>query len=93
MSLIDSPSDPGGARAVGRCRRNGRQAMAGQISIRRSVKGAGRNMVSKLLLGLAMLREHIPVGRNPMELVRVKGSTKPQKAIVILTPTEFKGSS
>jgi integrase len=46
-------------------------------------------MVSKLL-ELAMLWEYIPVGRNPMELVRVKGSTKRQKAIVILTPTEFK---
>ncbi|WP_263352700.1 N-terminal phage integrase SAM-like domain-containing protein [Acidicapsa acidisoli] len=52
-------------------------------------KARTRNMVSKLL-GLAMLREYIPVGRNPMELVRVKGSTKRQKAIVILTPTEFK---
>jgi hypothetical protein len=46
-------------------------------------------MVSKVL-GLAMLWEYIPVGRNPMELVRVKGSTKRQKAIVILTPAEFK---
>jgi hypothetical protein len=52
-------------------------------------KARTRNMVSKLL-GLAMLWEYIPVGRNPMELVRVKGSTKRQKAIVILTPTEFK---
>jgi hypothetical protein len=40
-----------------------------------------RNTVSKLL-GLAMLWEYIPVSRNPMELVRVKGSTKRQKAIV-----------
>jgi integrase len=52
-------------------------------------KARTRNMVSKLL-GLAMLWEYIPIGRNPMELVRVKGSTKRQKAIVILTPTEFK---
>ncbi len=52
-------------------------------------KARTRNMVSKLL-GLAMLWEYIPIGRNPKELVRVKGSTKRQKAIVILTPTEFK---
>jgi integrase len=52
-------------------------------------KARTRNMVSKLL-ELAMLWEYIPVGRNPMELVRVKGSTKRQKAIVILTPAEFK---
>ena len=51
-------------------------------------KARTRNMVSKLL-ELAMLWEYIPVGRNPMELVRVKGSTKRQKAIVILTPAEF----
>ena len=42
-------------------------------------KARTRNMVSKLL-DLAMLWEYIPVGRNPMELVRVKGSTKRQKA-------------
>ena len=52
-------------------------------------KARTRNMVSKLL-ELAMLWEYIPVGRNPMELVRVKGSTKRQKAIAILTPAEFK---
>jgi integrase len=52
-------------------------------------KARTRNMVSKLL-ELAMLWEYIPVGRNPMELVRVKGSTKRQQAIVILTPAEFK---
>ncbi len=38
-------------------------------------KARTRNTVSKLL-DLAMLWEYIPVGRNPMELVRVKGSTK-----------------
>ena len=52
-------------------------------------KARTRNMVSKLL-DLAMLWEYIPVGRNPMELVRVKGSTKRQKGIVILTPDQFK---
>ena len=47
-------------------------------------------MLSKLM-ELAMLWEYIPVGRNSMELVRVKGSTKRQKEIVILTPDQFKG--
>lgn len=52
-------------------------------------KARTRNMVSKLL-DLAMLWEYIPVGRNPMELVRVKGSTKRQKQIVTITPSDFK---
>lgn len=48
-----------------------------------------RNMVSKLL-DLAMLWEYIPVNRNPMELIRVKGSTKRRKQITIITPAQFK---
>jgi hypothetical protein len=52
-------------------------------------KARARSMVPKLL-GLGMLWEYILVSRNPMELVRVKGSTKRQKAIIIFTPTEFK---
>jgi integrase len=48
-----------------------------------------RNMVSKLL-DLAMLWEYIPVGRNPMELIKVKGSTKRLKKITIITPVQFK---
>ena len=46
-------------------------------------------MVSKLL-DLAMLWEYVPVNRNPMELIRVKGSTKRQKQITIITPAQFK---
>ena len=46
-------------------------------------------MVSKLL-DLAMLWEYIPVGRNPMQLVKVKGSTKRKKKLVIITPVQFK---
>jgi integrase len=46
-------------------------------------------MISKLL-DLAMLWEYLPVQRNPMELVRVKGSTKRQKPIVIITPQQFR---
>jgi integrase len=52
-------------------------------------KARTRNMLSKLL-DLAMLWEYIPVGRNPMELVRVKGSTKRQKQIVTITPEQFR---
>jgi integrase len=48
-----------------------------------------RNMISKLL-DLAMLWEYIPVNRNPMELIRVKGSTKRLKQITIITPAQFK---
>jgi integrase len=59
------------------------------LSFGAASKARTRNMVSKLL-DLAMLWEYIPVGRNPMELVRVKGSTKRQKAITIVTPDEFK---
>ena len=52
-------------------------------------KVRARNMVSKLL-DLAMLWEYIPVNRNPMELIRVKGSTKRQKQITIISPAQFK---
>jgi integrase len=52
-------------------------------------KARARNMISKLL-DLAMLWEYIPVNRNPMELVRVKGSTKRQKQITIISPEQFK---
>jgi integrase len=48
-----------------------------------------RNAISRLL-DLAMLWEYIPLHRNPMELVKVKGSTKRQKAIVIITPDQFR---
>jgi integrase len=48
-----------------------------------------RNTISRLL-DLAMLWEYIPLERNPMELVTVKGSTKRQKEIVIITPAQFK---
>jgi len=52
-------------------------------------KVRARNIVSKLL-DLAMLWEHIPVIRNPIELIRVRGSTKWQKKITIITPEQFK---
>lgn len=52
-------------------------------------RARARNIISKLL-DLAMLWEYIPVQRNPMQLVKVKGSTKRQKKLVILTPDQFK---
>ena len=52
-------------------------------------KARARNMISKLL-DLAMLWEYIPVGRNPMGLVKVKGSTKRTKKLTILSPAQFK---
>jgi integrase len=52
-------------------------------------KVRARNMISKLL-DLAMLWEYIPVNRNPMGLIRVKGSTKRLKQITIITPAQFK---
>jgi integrase len=52
-------------------------------------KARARNMISKLL-NLAMLWEYIPVGRNPMELVKVKGSTKRTKKLTIITQAQFR---
>jgi integrase len=52
-------------------------------------KARARHMISKLL-DLAMLWEYLPVGRNPMELVKVKGSTKRLKKIIVITPEEFR---
>jgi hypothetical protein len=52
-------------------------------------KARSRNTISKLL-NLCMLWKYIPVARNPMELVEVKGSTKREKKIVILTLRQFR---
>jgi integrase len=52
-------------------------------------KARARNAISRLL-DLAMLWEYMPVTRNPMELVRIKGSTKRLKPITIITPEQFK---
>jgi integrase len=52
-------------------------------------KARARNIISKLL-DLSMLWEYIPLQRNPMQLVKIKGSTKRQKKLVILTPDQFK---
>ena len=60
------------------------------LSVGAASKARARNMISKLL-DLSMLWKYIPVTRNPMELVAVKGSTKRKKKIVILTPGQFKG--
>ena len=52
-------------------------------------KARARNIISRLL-DLAMLWEYIPVQRNPMQLIKVKGPTKRQKKLLILTPGQFK---
>jgi len=52
-------------------------------------KVRARNIISRLL-DLAMLWEYIPTERNPMELVKVKGSSKREKPITIITPEQFK---
>lgn len=60
-----------------------------KLSFGAASKARARNMMSRLL-DLAMLWEYLPVGRNPMELVRVKGSTKRTKKLTIITPAQFK---
>ena len=50
-------------------------------------KGHIRSMLHKLF-DLAQLWEYSDLGRNPIELVKVKGVTKRQKEVVILTPAQ-----
>jgi integrase len=52
-------------------------------------KARARNMIS-VLLRLAMLWKYMPQVANPMTFVRVKGSTKRQKKIIIITPAQLK---
>jgi integrase len=55
-----------------------------------SSKARSRNIISRLL-DLAMLWELIPtVERNPMSLVKVKGASKRQKPLTIVTIDTFK---
>jgi len=57
------------------------------LTISASSKGRARRLL-KQLLDKAMYWEIIPTGANPMKLVKVKGSTKRSKAIVLLTPEQ-----
>ena len=52
-------------------------------------KGHIRSLVHKLL-DLAMLWEWMEIERNPVELVKVKGVTKRQKTIVVLSPAQYR---
>jgi len=61
----------------------------GTLSFGPASKVRTRNTISRLL-DLAMLWRYIPVGRNPMELVKIKGGSKRQKRIMILTPAQFR---
>jgi integrase len=44
----------------------------------------------KRLFDLAMLWKWIPLGRNPMDLVKVKKGSKRQKRVVIISPEQFR---
>ena len=50
-------------------------------------KGHIRSLMHKLF-DLSQLWEYAELGRNPIELVKVKGVTKREKQIVILTPEQ-----
>jgi integrase len=52
-------------------------------------RARARNLISRML-DLAMLWKYMPVGRNPMQLVKVKGSTKRSKKITVLSPDTFR---
>jgi integrase len=52
-------------------------------------KARARNMISRLL-DLAMLWGYLAVDRNPMQLIKIKGSTKRRKELVIITPSQFR---
>jgi integrase len=52
-------------------------------------KVRARNMM-KRLFDLAMLWKWIPLGRNPMDLVKVKKGSKRLKRIVIISPEQFR---
>ena len=52
-------------------------------------KGHIRSLMHKLF-DLSMLWEYTSTERNPMELVKVKGITKREKKVVVLTPQQFK---
>jgi integrase len=52
-------------------------------------KARARNAI-KMMLDLAMLWEYMPVAVNPMTLVKVKGSSKRQKPVTILTQAQVK---
>ncbi len=54
-----------------------------------SRKANARGAISRLL-DLAMLWEYMPVVRNPMNLVKVKGSSKRAKPVTILMPAQLK---
>lgn len=52
-------------------------------------RGHIRSLLHRLF-DLAMLWEYVDLGRNPVELVKVKGVTKREKEITILTPQQAK---
>jgi integrase len=57
------------------------------LTVSAATKSKARRLL-KQLLDKAMFWEIVPVGLNPMKLVRVKGSSKRKKQIVLLTPEQ-----
>jgi integrase len=57
------------------------------VKIGQASKARIRNMIS-MLIDRAMLWEYIKIDRNPMQLVKIKGSTKRIRRIVIITREE-----
>lgn len=60
-----------------------------RVSFGAASKARARNIMS-VLLRLSMLWKYMPQGQNPMQLVRVKGSTKRQKKLLVITPAQLK---
>ena len=65
-------------------------AWLGTLKMGAASRARARNLISRML-DLAMLWKYIPVARNPMQLVKVKGSTKRSKKITVLSPDTFRG--
>jgi integrase len=57
------------------------------LTVSAASKAKARRLL-KQLLDKAMYWEYIPIGENPIKLVKVKGSTKRKKRIVLLTPEQ-----
>jgi len=59
------------------------------LRVGQASKARIRNMIS-ILLDRAMLWEYMNIDRNPMQLVKIKGSSKRLRLIVVINPEECK---
>jgi len=72
--------------------------MCKALPVERWLKGLGLAPASQVAIrgilhrvwDYAMFRQDVPVGRNPMSLVRIKGGSKPLKQAPVLTEDEFR---